>query len=485
MERALPSSIDYTKILPIAAGNPRVMRRTFLPVNGQTFTAEGNNIIRIEISANQFWDAQHSYLRFNVKLPAIADNVAGNNNGTFGFDFGGGHGIIRRLRLEQAGNIIMDCNRYDRLLAAILLPCQGDLNNLAHRSITENCRYNNIGTANNNTVIETGANTSGAFNSGVSTNQGQISPVVVGVDTLQFCIPLVGGLFSQSKLVPLQLLSSAPLTIELELAPPLDVGARNVLAGNAVALSDYTVENIRYIASLVETSPDVDAQVRMVQEMSGGNIVLNSTDYTHFNGNISANATGQQAINVPARRKSMKSIFFVGTSTTYAAGGGGGDTQSVLYNQSFGGNFNMIDYHVKIGSLQYPATPVKCDFQLANAPFLRGEAMMELSKCFGTTGSTIGLGVLNTCNYATTDCDTAGQVSGANNAAFRFSPFGLDLEAFQRTAIESGVNTADRSTPITLVVNIGAPQEAINVDAYVAFDSLYYIDSSGIISVSH
>ena len=492
MERALPSSIDYTKILPIAAGNPRVMRRTFLPVNGQTFTAEGNNIVRIEISANQFWDAQHSYLRFNVRLPVFSDNVAGNNNGTFGFDFGGGHGIIRRLRVEQAGNIIMDCNRYDRLLASILLPAQGDLNNLGHRSITENCRYNNIGNAANMTVVEAGATTGGSFNSGISTNSGQLAPNAAApgpFNSLQFCIPLVGGLFSQSKLVPLQLLSSAPLTIEIELAPPLDVGARDVIAGNADALTDYTVENIRYIASLVETSPDVDAQVRMVQEMSGGNIVLNSTDYTHFNGNIAANATGQQAINVPARRKSMKSIFFVGASSTYAAGGAGGDTQSVNYNQSFGGNFNMVDYHVKIGSLQYPATPVRCDFHLANAPFLRGEAMMELSKCFGTTGSTIGLGILNTCNYAATSCDTANQVvgtgGGGGNAPFRFSPFGLDLEAFQRTAIESGVNTADRSTPITLVVNIGTAQEAINVDAFVAFDSLYYIDNSGIISVSH
>ena len=51
---SLPSTMDYTKILPIAAGNPRAMRRTFLPVNGQSFTAAGNNIIRIELSADQF-----------------------------------------------------------------------------------------------------------------------------------------------------------------------------------------------------------------------------------------------------------------------------------------------------------------------------------------------------------------------------------------------------------------------------------------------
>jgi hypothetical protein len=495
MERALPSSIDYTKILPIAAGNPRVMRRTFLPVNGQSFNAEGNNIIRIEISANQFWDAMHSYLRFEVVVPQFQGAMAGND-GTFGFDFGGGHGFIRRLRLEQAGSIIMDCNRYDRLLSAILLPSQGDANSIAHRSISENCRYNNTGTAAAPTTPLAAAATNGAVNAALCNSDGQVNPAPAALlNTFQFSIPLVGGLFSQSKLVPLQLLSSAPLTIEIELAPPVDVGVvGNPPAGvNPNPLPDYTLQNIRYIASLVDVSPDVDAQVRMVQEMSGGNIVLNSTDYTHFNGNIPANATGQQAINVPARRKSMKSIFFVGASTTFAnAGAGALDTASLLYNQSFGGHFGMTDYHVKIGSIQYPATPVQCNFGNINAPFTRGEALMELSKCFGVTGSTIGTGILNTLNYASTSCATANMPGGsaaavaANRNFYRFAPFGLDLEAFQRTAIESGVNTADRSTPITLIVNIGTGiAESINVDAYVSFDSLYFIDSSGIISVSH
>lgn len=53
-------------------------------------------------------------------------------------------------------------------------------------------------------------------------------------------------------------------------------------------------------------------------------------------------------------------------------------------------------------------------------------------------------------------------------------------------SVFAGVNTSDRSTPITLLLNIGAAAaEAIQVDAYVAYDALYYIDSSGIISVSH
>ena len=474
MERALPSSIDYTKILPIAAGNPRAMRRTYLPVNGQQFTSQGNNIVRIEISASQFLDPLHSYLRFDVTTPNVAAT-------TVGLDYGGGHGFIRRLRLEQAGSIIMDCNRYDKLLAAILLPCQGGLESLAHRSITEQSRYNNTGTIANPNQPSQAAVTNGAQLCALQNSDAQINLNT----TFQCCIPLVGGLFSQSKLIPLQLLSSAPLTIEIELSPPQDPFISATAIATNIGVADYTWSNVRYIASLVDVSPEVDAQIRMVQEMSGGHIVLNTTDYTHFNGNISAGATGSQAINVPARRKSMKSILFTGASQTFGADGtAAGTTQFRRYNQSFGGHFNMVDYHAKIGQLQYPATPVLVNANVAAGPvFSRGEALMELSKCFGTTGSVVGTGILSRVNYATTDCDVAGMA--ITNAAARFSPFGLDLEAFQRTAIESGVNTADRSTPITLVVNIGAPNaEAINVDCFVSYDALYYIDSSGIISVS-
>lgn len=459
---SLPSSIDYTKILPIAAGNPRAMRRTFLPMNGQTFTAAGNNILRIEISADQFWDPLHSYLRFDIV----------NGAQTCGIDYGGGHGFIRRLRLEQAGNVIMDCNRYDRLLSAILLPSQSGIDSLAHRSITEQQTYGNaVGAGNLNTPVAAGVATGGYLTAIVN----DVAQLAAGATT-QYCIPLVGGLFSQDKLVPLQLLSSSPLTIEIELAPSVDAMVA-AAGGNA----DYTMQNIRYIASLVDVSPDVDAQVRMVQEMSGGHIVLNSTDYTHFNGNITANATGQQAINVPARRKSMKSLLFVGASQTGLLVNN--------YRQSYGGNMNLNSYFAKIGSINHPATPIECNMN-ANGPGGvdlngRGEALMELSKCFGTTGSVVGTGMLNRMNYAT----TAGLAVNGRHAAstpFQFCPFGLDLEAFQRTAIESGVNTADRSTPITLILDIGVQiAQALNIDCYVSFDSLYYIDSTGIISVSH
>ena len=86
MDRVLPSNVDYTKILPLAVES-RSHRRAFFPTNGQTFESDGNNIIRIDVSASAFLDPKHSYLRFKFK---------NDTNTTMGFDFGGGSGVIKR-----------------------------------------------------------------------------------------------------------------------------------------------------------------------------------------------------------------------------------------------------------------------------------------------------------------------------------------------------------------------------------------------------
>ena len=473
--RVLPKSVDYTKILPLAVES-RSRRRSFFPVNGQSFVDNANNIIRIDVSASAFLDTRHSYLRFRLT----------NNSGqAFGPDFGGGHGIIRRLRIEQAGTVLSDVNHYNKLLSSIIFPSQSGLDGLAHRSLTEGQRYANNGTNNNSAQPLPAADVSGA----VASTASNTNALVANGGTYTFSIPLMNGLLgtTQSKMVPLQLLSSSPLTIEIELAPLLDIGV--YAAAAPVAGTSYTIDNVRYIAQLVEVGPEVDAQLRMVQEMSGGKLVLNGTDYTHFNGNIPAGATGNQVINVPARRKSLKSLFFVGASTTYAAAGAGGPEHNFVFNLSYGGNFNMTDYQVKIGSVVYPPTPIDAQFQGGNQAFQRGEVVSELAKCWGTLSSAHGTGILNTINSYAADCDVANMaVASPNGAAvtsYQFSPFGLDLEAFQRVAAESGVNTASSSLPISLIVNVGAANaEAINVDCYVSYDSLYFIDETGAIRVS-
>ena len=484
MERVLPSNVDYTKILPLAVES-RSRRRSFFPTNGQTFTSDGNNIIRIDISASAFLDTKHSYLRFRFRNQTAQ---------TVGFDFGGGHNFIRRLRIEQAGNVLTDVNHYNRLMAGVILPCQGGIDSVAHRSISEGQRFANARAAGTSTAPTLAADMSGAVVN-TPTNSNALVAALAGNGQYTFSIPLMNGLIgtTQDKMVPLQMLGSSPLTIEIELADGLDIGAY----GGAVAAPTYQIEDIRYIAQLVEVGPEVDAQLRMVQEVSGGKLVLNGVDYTHFSGNIPAGATGNQTINVPARRKSLKSLFFVGASQQYAAGAGAGN-HSQSYNLSYGGTMTLVDYQIKIGSVVYPPTPVDCQFNGANliSAFSRGEAFSELSKCFGSVSSAHGTGSLSTLNYALNQGNVAtipqdgvaGAGAGAPVVSYQFAPFAMDLESFQRTALEAGVNTADRSLPISLILNIGggaaAANEQFNIDAYVAFDSLYFIDAIGNIRVS-
>ena len=183
MDRVLPSNVDYTKILPLAVES-RSHRRAFFPTNGQRFESDGNNIIRIDVSASAFLDPKHSYLRFRYK---------NDTNQTMGFDFGGGQGVIKRLRIEQAGNVLSDVNNYNKLLSSIILPSQGGMDAVGHRSITEGCRFANGQAAASNMTAAPNAECNGTIAISPSASSAQPLTAAAGAaDTYTFCIPQIG-----------------------------------------------------------------------------------------------------------------------------------------------------------------------------------------------------------------------------------------------------------------------------------------------------
>lgn len=482
----VPEQINYTKILPLAVES-RARRRSFLPTNGQLFNSAQNNIIQLGISANAFLDTKESYLRMRLT------NTTGQ---TLGMDFGGGHGIIQRLRILQQGRVLSDIHNYNKLLSAILLPTQGNESQVACRSVLEGVRYGNSapGGGAGNMAVADQAECSGAI---VNTPTNANDQIVAGGEWV-FCIPLVNGLLgsTQDKLVPLQLLGSAPIEVEITLAPSLDIG---IYGGAAVA--GYQIDDVRYMASLVEVGPEVDQHLREVQSASNGRLVLNGIDYTHYTGNIAGNALGMQSLNIPTRRKSLKAVLFVGASHTYGAPA----TQDVVYNLSYGGHFQANTYQLKIGNTFVPQMPVDADFAGGGNAFARAEPLTELAKCFGSIGGTHGVGIFSRVNYAVTDCDAApaGAVvagagmpiespGGAASVSYRFCPLGIDLEAFQPGShgdgsgvLESGLDTASRSLDVTLNIDIAVVQETpIVVDMYAVYDSIYFIDVEGNLQVS-
>ena len=469
----VPDSIDYGAILPMAVES-RVRRRGFVPSNGASFVSTGNNIIEIPVSASAFLDTKHSFLRFTFS------NTTGQ---TFGVDYGGGHGFIQRLRILQGGTVLSDCREYGRLMSSIILPCQGDESSLATRSIKEGQRFANSAVAGGTGVLAVAApaEITGAT---VNTPTNAIDSTAAAAlgSAYTFSIPLMNGLLgtTQDKLVPLFLLNSSPIVIEITMAQAADVG---VWAG---APAGYTINDVRYMASLVETGPAVEEQIRMVQQASGGRLVLNGVDYTHHVGNIAANVRGRVSLPIPVRKKSIKSVLFAGASQTF---GGGAAAQVNRFNLSYAGHMNVVDYQLSVGSRRVPEIPITFNAPLLGALTNKAVYFSELAKCFGETGSAHGLGVISRVNLATTTGTNVGMAQpSAGGAALRthsFCPFGIDTEAFQPDgkgggALESGIDTASDSKPLALNLDLGASvAENLVVDMYVVHDSIYFIDSVG------
>jgi len=476
---SVPDSIDYTSILPMAVES-RVRRRGFVPSNGASFVSNQNNIIEIPVSASAFLDTKHSALRMNFL------NTTGQ---TFGVDFGGGHGLIRRLRILQGGTVLSDCREYGRLMSSIILPCQSTEDSLSTRSIKDGQRYAN-GTVGGTGVtgVAAAAEISGAAVN-TPTNANDSTTAAALGSNYTFTIPLMNGLLgtTQDKLVPLFLLNSAPIVIEITLMPAQDIGVWGGVPGG------YTVNNVRYFASLVETGPAVEDQIRMVQQQSGGRLVLNGVDYTHHPGNIAAGAQGRISLPLPVRKKSIKSVLFAAAGTTFAGGAG---AKTNLFSLSYGGHLNMTEYQLSVGSRRVPEVPIQFNSAILGALNNKAQYFEELAKCFGETKSAHGLGVMTRVNNSNTPGVSGGMavpsVAGGAGAmsTLRFCPFGIDCEAFQPDgkgggALESGIDTASSSTPLELVLDISIGQAApILVDMYVVHDSIYFIDMVGNLRVA-
>ena len=129
----------------------------------------------------------------------------------------------------QGGTVLSDCRHYNRLMSSIILPCQGNESSLSTRSIKEGQRYGNSaaggaagGVLDPADFVAGGASanaevTGACFNT--PTNANDSTTAAAAGSNYVFSMPIMNGLIgtSQDKLVPLFLLNSAPVVIEITL----------------------------------------------------------------------------------------------------------------------------------------------------------------------------------------------------------------------------------------------------------------------------
>ena len=507
----------YENQLPLAIES-KSQRRLFFPEGGSTYGPTGGganpNIIRIPINADSLLDVQHSYLQFVVKSTgggALAPDI--------------GVPFIRRLRIESAGTTLEDIDNYGKLYGGVLFPSQASAGALQEATL----QTKGVGTAANSLsaiaatacpavadnaegmagpteaqiraainvtkelirtaitdqnaaeIVKLDARTIDAATTIASAKHSLTSVAGGGIanDTsATYNVPLISALFNMEKYLPLVMMN-AGLTIEIELGTAQEAGVARTgddNAGVGQAGIDWEVSDVRYVAHLIDLQRDFYDRMRMVMEGSGGVLQLAGTTFRHYQGTTNAGA-GTNIVNIPSRIKSIKSVFFTQTPTAEIAAVTEFSTSNSVPN-------GLTAYQYRVGSVVYPPTSVKAVVGAANLYSNKGEFYNELRKSWGNLGAYDGQGVLlNQNTYLAADNATCATATAAP-ATPQFNPFGLDFESFQKISAENGINTADRSLPMSLELTNNAQAVACIVDVWVMCDAIFYVNLDGSVSVS-
>jgi hypothetical protein len=523
-----PNSVNYGDQLPLGI-EAKSQKRLFFPTTGDRYSPTGNNIARIDINYDGLLDTAQSYLEFTVRNKTNP-NGAGVGQTAGSLDLG--QSLIKKLTISSGGVVLEEIHDYNTLVGAFLLPANAGKQNLHYESMNltgidfaanfssrlqadvdadcvaarpvavadgdmaqaigdttavpqaANIRVailqavNNLGrtklfAAGGDGAIATAIrdavngyatnNANGTFETlRYSSTAGAIgdNTGALGVnESRKQHYKLVSGLLDNDKYLPLVLMN-AGITLEIEWSAGNE-------AGCAVAQNfDYEVSQLRYASHLIDLERSFYDRLRMVQQNSGGVLQIAGQSYRGFRGTID-DGSAQGSINCPARVRSIKSFFF----------GFKRPTTQAKFNTSAMGHNNLTQFQLSIGATRYPPTANECD-----AATNKSGAYTELMKAFGKIGSTVHSDLLNSGNYM-----VGAGAAGDNDPSDRipFCPFAIDLESF-RHEIENGIDSSSRALPITLhTTHTGAITAGCNdVYMYVLYDSLFYVNMDGSVSVS-
>ena len=519
-----PNSVNYGDQLPLGI-EAKSQKRLFFPTTGDTYSATGNNIARIDINYDGLLDTAQSYLEFDIT----------NNTGAAGsLDIG--HAAIKKLTVSSGGVVLEEIHDYNTLVGGFLVPSNAGRQTLHYESmnltgidfsanftsrtqvdVDANCvaarpaaiafgaggmpastvgatnagdeaahidatilaavnhlsrtvliaaggdgavatairdAVNAYATNNDNGTFETLRYSSTANN--IAANDGSIGDG----ETRKQHYKLVSGLLDNDKYLPLVLMN-AGITLEIEFAPGNETGC-------AVGVDfSYQITKLRYAAHLIDLERSFYDRLRMVQQASGGVLQIAGQSYRGFRGTVTATATSA-AVNCPARVRSIKSFFF----------GFKRGTQQARFNTSALGHNNLTEFQLSIGATRYPPTANEC-----SATSNKSGAYTELMKAFGKIGSTVHSDLLNSGNYMS---GSGADGYNAVSSVIPFSPFAIDLESF-RHEIENGIDSSSRALPITLHTKHdggGIVAGCVDIYMYVLYDSLFYVNMDGSVSVS-
>ena len=432
--RTLPSQMRFSDMTPLGLAS-KSKKIKFLPNNGGPFS-NVSNIIRIPISsASAFLDPSFTTLKFTY---------TNNSGATVQFD-SSANSVIQRIRLISASGGDLEDIRHYGYLVSMLSDLQYSLYQRFTKSY-EGYGYNGVVYP----AISAGAQ--------IVANQIAIPAVTeasLGTGEISMAnntgvtviLPILSSLIGTSARKYLPLFLTGQIMLEIELA---NLYSPFVTVGADANMTGYQVSAVELHCQMVEFDADVNQSLIQMSMKNG--LFLHGNSWASF---FNAAANANPSLVISERLKSVKSLFTCFSLTP-------ADSQTRHMARHHGG---VTGLSFTIGSDHYPNQPIS---GTASDYKTNCEYLLETLKAIGEYGNVMHQSIINPVNFASPDV-SATSVGRA--------VYGIDLDAFSKSPIESGVNTV-LNNPITINVTNPGTAGLVNY-TFLLYDVIFHITPDG------
>jgi hypothetical protein len=407
--QSLPQSMRYA-VGSKRAVNARLQHLNFQPFNGNSFSPDSNNEIRINLQAPGFLDVAKHVLRMTVT--AVTTTAVGSIDYSLA-------SLFDQIRLESNGTVLERIDRY-----ALIDNVKSQYND----SIAE---------VMNKSAISLGPDlaTPALIQKGATFGVG----VLTG-GALTGCIRLRSGLL-QSKHGHALPMGSGPIELILR----LNAKDSCILGDDTSTLTSVTVSNVAFLCPMYQIeSEQIMAQYRQVLQSSP--LTICGETYKTYINSLAAAGT-QQVLQINDRSRSLKSLVTLVRNTGYNA-------YEWPTNSGFDiSNIGRYTYH--IAGAQYPPGGIK--LSTAAASIEVGEAMDQAQKSLAPYNKIRGAGLVGLGTFKAPVTATGGGMG----------VLAVDLKKFsdsERCFV--GMDTASNAQPMTIELQCAGAITANDVTTF-------------------
>ena len=276
--------------------------------------------------------------------------------------------------------------------------------------------------------------------------------VIQNNDLLSVCFPLISGVTSTNKYLPLGMLKNRSLTMRITLARAMK--AFNVASD---AAANITYSNVAFVADVITMAETYNEKFQaMIRSI--GDVAIHYSTYKNYQDAHAANATSFNGL-IPDSSRSLKSIF---TTFTRQGEENNEDTLKLI-------NPVLTKYQYQILSETYPQADVNAVADATNVN--RNQVFANLHIALGQLGS------INSRCAGNIDSFYNTTATEANSTTFAL---GVCCESHNKSSnlLESGVSLQNSTQPCRLTATVGNTV-ALTVNHFTLSDRLLMIDAEG------